>query len=163
MIKFSVSLTETDIKNFIIHKMNLKSKDTIIPFAAYILAIIVVIVANILTDLGMAGWLIAVFLLLLFCFKIYKIYSVFQKMLVKNLDIVNKHREIFVDERSLNILCDANVNFCGKYSMYDLENYKKTSEYYYLTFHDKAYIIIPCRCLTNSQNKELLNILSKKS
>lgn len=163
MIKFDVSLTETDIKNFIIHRMNLKSKDTIIPFAVYILAIIIVVVANIFTDLGIAGWLIAVFMFLLFCFKIYKIYSTFQKILVKNLDIVNKDREIFIDERSLNILCDANANFCGKYSMYDLENYKTTSEYYYLTFHDKAYIIIPCRCLNDSQNKELLNILSKQS
>lgn len=163
MIKFNVSLTETDIKNFILYKMNLKSKDTIIPFAVYVLAIIVVVIASIVSDLGLAGWLIAILLLLLFCFRIYKIYSTFQKILVKNLDIVNKNREIFIDERSLNILCDANVNFCGKYSMYDLKDYKKTSEYYYLTFHDKAYIIIPCRCLNDSQDKELLNILSKKS
>lgn len=162
MIKFNVSLTETDIKNFIVHKMNLKSKETIIPFITYVLAIVVIIVANILTNLGILGWLIAFFLFLLLCFKIYKIYSIFQKMLVKNLYIVNKNREFFIDERSLNILCDANVNFCGKYSMYDLENYKKTSEYYYFTFHEKAYIIIPCRCLNDSQSKELLNILNKK-
>lgn len=163
MIKFNVSLTETDIKNFIVHKMDLKSKTTVIPFATYILAIVVVVVVNILSDLGIMGWLIAVFLFLLLCFRMYKIYSTFQKILVKNLDIVNKNREIFIDERSLNIICDANVNFCGKYSMYDLENYKKTPEYYYLTFHDKAHIIIPCRCLNDSQSEELLEVLSKKS
>lgn len=163
MIKFNVSLTENDIKKFIAYRMNLKSKSTIFPFATYLLAIIVIIVANILTDLGIAGWLIVVFLLLLFCFKIYKIHSVYQKILVKNLEIVNKDREIFIDKRSLNIMCDSNSNFCGKYSIYDLQHHDKTPEYYYLTFHEKAYIIIPRRCLDSSQDNELLNILTDKS
>lgn len=163
MIKFNVSLTENDIKKFIVHRMNLKNKDTIIPFVTYILAIIVIVVANIFTDLGIAGWLVVVFLLLLLGFRIYRIYSAYQKILVKNLDIVNKDREVFIDQRSLSIMCDTNENFCGKYSIYDLQNYDKTSEYYYLTFHNKAYIIIPRRCLDPAQDEELLTILNNKS
>ena len=163
MIKFNVSLTENDIKNFIVYRMNLKSKETLIPFATYVLALVIIIIANIFTDLGIAGWLVVAFLLLLLCFRIYKIYSVYQKILVKNLDIVNKDREVFIDQRSLSIICDMNENFCGKYSIYDLQHYDKTSEYYYLTFHDKAYIIIPRRCLEPKQDEELLNILNNKS
>lgn len=163
MIKFNVSLTENDIKKFILHRMNLKSKDTIIPFVTYILAIIVIIVANMFTDLGIVGWLVVAFLLLLLGFRIYRIYSAYQKILVKNLDIVNKAREFFIDQRSLSIICDTNENFCGKYSIYDLQHYDKTSEYYYLTFHNKAYIIIPRRCLDPSQDEELLTILNNKS
>lgn len=163
MIKFNVNLTENDIKKFIVYRMNLKSKDTIAPFITYILAIIVIIIANIFADLGIAGWLVVAFLLLLLCFRIYKIYSIYQKILVKNLDIVNKEREVFIDQRSLSIMCDTNENFCGKYSIYDLQHYDKTSEYYYLTFHNKAYIIIPRRCLETSQDEELLTILKNKS
>lgn len=163
MIKFNVSLTENDIKNFIVYRMNLKSKETLIPFATYVLALVVIVIANIFTDLGIAGWLVVAFLLLLLCFRIYKIYSVYQKILVKNLDIVNKDREVFIDQRSLSIMCDANENFCGKYSIYDLQHYDKTSEYYYLTFHNKAYIIIPRRCLESSQDEKLLAILNNKS
>ena len=78
MIKFNVSLTENDIKKFIVYRMNLKSKDTIAPFITYILAIIVIIIANIFADLGIAGWLVVAFLLLLLCFRIYKIYSIYK-------------------------------------------------------------------------------------
>ena len=111
MIKFEVLLTETDIKNFIKHKMNLKSKKTILPFLAHIICAIALLVANFFHDFGIIGWLAAAAFFALFGFNIYKAYSAYQKVLVKNLDIVNKNRKFFVDHNVLRIWCDSNSTF----------------------------------------------------
>ena len=158
MIKFEAFLTETDIKNFIKHKMNLKSKKTILPFLTHIICAIALFVANFFCDFGIIGWLATAAFFALFGFNIYKAYSAYQKVLVKNLDIVNKNRKFFVDQHVLSILCDSNSDFCGRYSIYDLKNCIKSQQYYYLTFNPKVYIIIPRKFLDHSQDAELSNI-----
>ena len=158
MIKFEVLLTETDIKNFIKHKMNLKSKKTILPFLTHLICAIIVVFANFFYDFGIVGWLAAAAFFAFFGFNMYKIYNTYQEVLVKNLDIVNKNRKFFIDQHVLSILCDSNSDFCGRYPIYDLKSCIKSSKYYYLTFNPKVYIIIPRRFLDASQDTELSNI-----
>ncbi len=158
MIKFEVSLNEADIKNFIKHKMNLKSKKTILPFLTHLICAIILVFANFFYDFGIVGWLAAAAFFAVFGFNMYKIYSTYQKVLVKNLDIVNKNRKFFIDQHVLSILCDSNSDFCGRYPLYDLKNCVKSSQYYYLTFNPKIYIIIPRKFLDASQDTELSNI-----
>ena len=122
MIKFEVLLTETDIKNFIKHKMNLKSKKTILPFLTHLICAIILVFANFFYDFGIVGWLAAAAFFAVFGFNIYKIYNTYQKVLVKNLDIVNKNRKFFIDQHVLSILCDSNSDFCGRYPIYDLKS-----------------------------------------
>ena len=158
MVKFEVALTEADIKNFVKHKMNLKDKKTILPFLAHFFSAIIILVANFFYDFGIVGWLVAAVFMSFFGFNMYKIYNTYKKILIKNLDIVNKNRKFFVDQHLLSILCDSNSDFCGRYPMYDLKNCTKLQEYYYLTFNPKSYIIIPRKFLDNSQDTELSNI-----
>ncbi len=158
MIKFEVSLNEADIKNFIKHKMNLKSKKTILPFLIHLTCAIILVFANFFYDFGIIGWLAAAAFFAVFGFNMYKIYSAYQKVLVKNLDIVNKNRKFFIDQHVLSILCDSNSDFCGRYPLYDLKSCIKSPQYYYLTFNPKIYIIIPRKFLDASQDTELSNI-----
>lgn len=158
MIKFEVSLNEADIKSFIKHKMNLKSKKTILPFLIHLICAMTLVFANFFYDFGIVGWLAAAAFFAVFGFNMYKIYNTYQKVLVKNLDIVNKNRKFFIDQHVLNILCDSNSDFCGRYPLHDLKSCVKSPQYYYLTFNPKIYIIIPRKFLDASQDTELSNI-----
>ncbi len=161
MITFNVTLDESDLKKFISHKMGLKTAKIILPFTIYTVAIIIMLIAEIFTNAGIIGLCIITILLFMLIFWIYKIYSTFQIMFVKSLDIVGKQREFTIDKRSLHIIYGKNANLSGKYPIYNIENYIKLSHAYYIIFKDKIYIIIPRRFLDDSQDKQLNSILKE--
>ena len=81
-------------------------------------------------------------------------------MFLKSGGLVKKERVFTVNSRCIDILCENNVEFCGRYFFYDLQRYYEEDEYIYLFFYRNIFIIIPCRCLTKKQREDIILILN---
>ena len=100
-----------------------------------------------------------------FCFLIplfiglYRGYSAYRSMFSKSGGLVEKERVFTINNRCIDIFCENDVKFCGRYFLYDLLGYYEDGEYIYLFFCRKMFIIIPRRCLTEKQYEYIILIL----
>ncbi len=161
MIKFSVNLTECDLKQFIRHSIKKKSAKFMVAPITYFVAAVFMVVFNLFLNVGVVVWMAAAILISMGIIIFYKAFAEFRKMFVQSLDLVGKNREFFVDERSLEILCDSNSLFCGRYFFYDLQVYDQNSDYFFLVFNQNIYIIIPKKSLNVNQETYLKSVLER--
>lgn len=161
MIKFSVNLTEYDLKQFIKYIMKKESVKFMVAPITYFVAAVFMVVFNLFLNVGVVVWMAAAILISMSFIIFYKAITAFRKMFVQSLDLVGKNREVFVDERSLEILCDSNSLFCGRYFFYDLKAYEQNSSYFFLVFNKKIYIIVPKKSLSADQETYLKSVLDK--
>lgn len=161
MLKFCVSLNEKDIKRFILYNMGIFKIKFVIFFVIY-LFILSFFYLNLLFFQVTFFYFIGFLLFFgFFVFIIFKLYRSFRNMFNKSLDIINNNRIFFVDERSLNIICDKNSSFSGRYFFYDLREYKIFKDILVLYFSEKRYIIIPLKFLKEEEKNVFFKILDK--
>lgn len=161
MLKFNVSLNKKDVKRFILYNMGILKIKFIIFLIIY-LFIFIFCYVNLLFFQATLFYFLGFLLFFGFLiFNIFKIYGYFKNMFAKSLDVINKKRVFFVDERCLNIIYEKDSSICGKYFFYDLKDYKIFKDILILYFNDKKYIIIPLKFLKEGEKDIFLRILDK--
>lgn len=160
-LEFDVVLTRVDLKMFIFSRFKKQLfKLSIVPMSYFILAIFFAAV-SFLVNLSLFLFLFVLIMFFTGCLPIYRALVSCKKVFNQGLDLVGKERKFLINKSYIQIFCDAGPDFCGRHFFYDLQSFKQSNNYFFLMFSKNIYIIIPVRCLSSSQQKDLILILNK--
>lgn len=161
MVEFDVTLTQFDLKKFIIHKLKIRNFKFWMPVVFCFLLATLTAVINVYFGFGFFAWFTVLILLFIGFLPVYRALKIFKSMLESGAYLIDKCRKFYIDERSVYILCEDSSTFFGRYFFYDLIKFEQIASHLFFTFNDKIYIIIPKRCLKQEQLEALILILKK--